>query len=1038
MAIGDINNDGLLDIYFTSNNGSNRLYLNEGNLRFRDITELAGVAGSEFWSTGVSMADVNADGLLDIYVLNSGPDLSGKNSRRNELFVNQGNLEFKEEAQKYNLDDNAYSVHAVFFDYDGDGDLDCYLLNNAYTGKGGNDTQKYFKVKRSDVSNTGGDKLLRNDDGKFIDVSAEAGIYQGANGFGLGIAVGDVNGDVRPDVYISNDFWERDYLYINQGDGTFSEELIQRTGHVSQSSMGNDIGDVNNDGLQDIYVTDMLPIDIHRIKTMTIFASYLTERRQYFNEYHLQYVHNTLQMNNGNGTFRELGFLSGTAATDWSWAAMMLDFQNDGWKDIFVTNGVYRDITDKDFDDQVLNRKEIARTVRERGEFDVFDFLNRMPSKKIKNKAFVNNKDNTFSDKSDSLGFYKPSFSNGVAYGDLDNDGDLDLVVSNIEDESFVYENRSEKHYKNNYLKVRLEGEKKNPFGIGAYVEVHASGTKQIAENIPARSFQSTVAPYLHFGLGEQSRVDSVVVVWPDRQMQVVKDIEADQEIVVKQSSAVQQYVSEAVGAEDPVIEEVTDNVVSGNINHSENEHVDYDDEPLLPHMLSTEGPDVTVGDVNGDRLEDFYVTGSMDSQGKVFIQQEDGVLRQQENSDFGKDNYESAASALFDIDGDGDLDLMVAPGGNQHVLDSSYYRVRAYANDGSGIFAPAEHLAPKVEINASGIHAKDFDSDGDDDVFIGARVTPKEYGVNPRSYLLRNDGSGNWTDVTPEQLRRPGMVTGATWADYDADGDSDLIVVGEWMPIMLFENLNGTLQYDGSIERSHGWWTRIRKVDLDADGDPDFVLGNWGLNSKFRASPDRPMTMYVNDFDDNGDTEFIINARFLTGEGAYPFHTYEDLIKVLPGLKERIKDNGEYAGKKYEDLLPYDQRKDAERKVLHTLHSSLLINTREGFELRKLPLEAQVAPVFGIVSADFDNNSTTDLFLLGNMHRLKPEVGRLDSNYGVILYNDGHLNYSFQPYNQTDTFIQGEVRDAAEIVLDGRRHIIVARNDDRLMILRR
>lgn len=1039
VAIGDINNDSLPDIYFTSNQGDNKLYLNEGSFEFRDITEDAKVSGDGFWSTGVSMVDVNADGLLDIYVLNSGPDVSKENDRENELFINQGDLTFKEKAEEYNLNDDSFSVHAVFFDYDGDNDLDCYLLNNSYTGKGETDVQKYLSGSRNSVSKKGGDKLLRNENSQFTDVSKKAGIYQGEIGFGLDASVGDINGDDRPDIYVSNDFWERDYMYINQGDGTFKEEVRQRTGHISHSSMGSDIGDINNDGFQDVYVTDMLPADVRRTKTMTVFPPYRSESKDYFRNYHFQYVHNTLQVNNGNGTFREMGFLSGTSMTDWSWAALMFDFQNNGWKDIFVANGVYRDITDKDFNKEVLNKDAIERIVKEKGRFDVFDFLERMPSEKIANYAFQNNKNNTFSNLSDSLGFNEPSFSNGAAYADIDNDGDLDIVINNIEDQAFVYENQSDKYFNNHFLRVELEGGEQNPFGVGAQVELYASGNNQVAENIPARSFQSTVAPYLHFGLNKQTVVDSLVVTWPDGQINVRRNVKADQFIVVEKTSPTRKSNFSDTDDDNPIIKEVTENVIDGDTRHVENKYIDYDDEPLLPHMLSVEGPDLTVGDVNGDGLDDFYVTSSMDDNGKLFIQQEDGTLHRRRGLDCDiEDSYESDAAELFDIDGDGDLDLLVAPGGNQYAPNSSYYRVRAYVNDGNGIFTKAMHMAPEVNINASTLRAADLDGDGNTDVFIGARVTPNDYGVDPRSYLLENDGNGNWTDVTPEYLKHPGMITDAVWADYDTDGDSDLIVVGEWMPIMLFKNQDGTLQHHRSIEQSHGWWTRIKKADLDGDRDFDFVLGNWGENSKFKASPDRPMTMYVNDFDGNGKSEFIINTYLPAEEKSYPFHTYNDLTKVLPGLKERFKGHHEYARTTYKELFPPNQRKGAHQKKAHTLRSSLLINTEGGFDLRELPLEAQVAPVFGIVPDDFvDEDSTIDLLLLGNMHRLKPEVGRLDGNYGVFLRGDAGLSYSFQPYHKTDTFIRGEVRDAAKLTLDGERHIVIARNDDELMVFK-
>lgn len=1038
VAIGDINNDGLPDIYFTSNQGDNKLYLNEGGFEFKDITKAAGVDGQGFWTTGVSMVDVNADGLLDIYVLNSGLSLSGKNDRKNELLINQGNLTFEEKAKEYKLDRGSFSVHATFFDYDGDGDLDCYLLNNNYTGKRNSVNRRYLKEKRSGISKTGGDKLLRNENGKFTDVSKEAGIYQGSIGFGLDISVGDVTGDKLPDIYISNDFWERDYLYINQGDGKFTEEVRGRTGHISKSSMGNAIGDINNDGFQDIYVTDMLPPDIHRTKTMTDFPPYRAENNDYFESYHFQFVQNTLQVNNGNGTFRELGFLSETAMTDWSWAALMFDFQNDGWRDIFVTNGVYRDITDKDFTEDFLSKEAIAKIVRQQGTFDVFDFLDKMPSKKISNFAFKNDRDNTFTNRSDSLGFYKPSFSNGAAYGDLDNDGDLDIVINNIEDKAFIYENKTDKYHDNNYLRVEFEGGDENPFGVGAHVELYTRGNRQIAENIPARTFQSTVPPYLHFGLNKINIVDSLVVTWTDGQTQTRKDVKANRVIEIDKDSSEKEPATQIKNNVNPIVNDVTEDVINGDAEHVENSYVGYNDEPLLPHMLSAEGPDLTVGDVNNDGLDDFYVTSSMDGKGKLFIQQEDGTMYRRKSLDFeAEEAYESAAANLFDIDGDGDLDLMVAPGGNQYKLDSSFYRVRVYANNGDGDFTKAMHMAPDVNINASTICVEDIDGDGDKDVFIGARVTPNDYGVDPRSYLLENDGSGNWTDVTPERLKRPGMVTDAVWADYDNDGDSDLVVVGEWMPISLFENQDGTLQHDRFIDQSHGWWNRIEKADLDSDGDSDFVLGNWGMNSKFKASSDKPMTMFVNDFDDNGSNEFVINTYLPDEDRPHLFHTYEDLVDVIPVIKERVEDRQEYANKTYEDIFSYDQRKDAQKKEVHTLRSSLLVNTEGGLDLQELPLEAQASPVFGIVPANFSGNSTTDLLLLGNMHRLKPEVGRLDSNYGVFLHANKPLDYSFQPYHQTDTLIRGEVRDASKILLDGERHIVITRNDDELMILK-
>lgn len=1035
VAVGDINNDGLVDLYFTANQGPNKLYLNEGDFRFRDITESAGVAGTRPWTTGVTMADVNGDGLLDIYVLNSA-DLKG-NNRRNELFINQGDNTFIEEAEKYNLDINAFSVHASFFDYDQDGDLDCYLVNNSFKGTGAN-MRQLLQQSRDGVDEFGGDKLLRNDDGVFTDVSQQAGIYQGEIGFGLGAIVGDVNKDYRPDIYVSNDFWERDYLYINQGDGSFSEELVKRTSHVSQSSMGSDMGDINNDGRMDIFTTDMLPTDAARIKTMTVFDDYHVEDMDYHDSFHYQYVQNTLQLNNRNGTFSEIGFLSGVAATDWSWGALMFDFSNNGWNDIFVSNGIYKDVTDKDFRNFIQDKSNIARIVREKGEFNVLDFLERLPSQKIKNAAFTNNKDKTFTNRPDSLGFYEPTFSNGAAYGDLDNDGDLDLVVNNLNSEASVYRNETDKYHGNHYLNVKFKGEGQNPFGLGAHVTLFVDGKQQVAENITSRSFQSAVPAKLHFGLGKSTRVDSLLVIWPDHRVEIQENVKADQTITLEQASASQKYEAPPEENIDPIIKDVTGQTITSDISHVEDNYIDFEDNRLLPHMLSNRGPDLEVGDINGDGLEDLYVGSSAKGTDKLFFQKENGTLGPYINSAIIRDGtHETTASELVDLDTDGDLDLVVGNGGNQVELSSLHNRLRAYENDGKGNFISISKQMPRIRVDASTIQAADFDGDQDMDLFVGARVIPKEYGADPRSFLLENNGDGKLTDVTPDELKQAGMITEAIWTDYDADGDKDLMVVGEWMPIMFFNNNEGQIEFDYSLKDSRGWWSALKEVDLDNDGDMDYVLGNWGLNSKFQATPERPVTMYVNDFNNKGNSEFIITTYQPGDDTAYPFPTYDDLMKEMPFLKERIPNHHQYAEMTYEQIFTSAEREGAIKKEVQTLSSAILINNDGDFELRNLPLEAQVAPVYSIMAEDFNNDEMTDLLLLGNQHGLKPEVGRLADNYGVFLFNQGDLNYKFVPYDQTNVVVQGEVRDAKVINIGGERHFIISRNGDDLMIFK-
>jgi len=1038
VGLGDVNNDGLPDIYFTSNQGKNRLYLNQGNFRFKDITDSAGVGGNAFWSAGVSMVDINNDGMLDIYVLNSG-DIFGSD-RRNELFINQGNLTFTEEAEKYNLDDNAFSVHAVFFDYDGDGDLDCYLLNNSYILQKPKGWKKE-KEARGIPDSLGGDKLLRNDpspDGTgriFTDVSEQAGIYQGELGFGLGIAVGDVNGDMKPDIYVSNDFWERDYLYINKGDGTFQDKIISAMDHISQSSMGNDIADINNDGWLDIYVTDILADDIHRLKTMTRFDPYQRPEPKYHSQFHYQGVHNTLQVNNGTGSFRETSFLSGVAATDWSWASLIFDFNNDGWKDIYVTNGMLKDITDFDFAEFINDEKNIKKIVRERGTFNVFDFLDRMPSQKIKNSGFVNTGGHIFKNRTDSLGFFEPAFSHGAAYGDLDNDGDLDMVVNNLNEKAFVYQNNTERYFENHYLQVYFEGGVHNLQGIGSRVEIFYDGKQQILENIPARAYQSTVTPYLHFGLGQTERLDSLRVIWPDHAMQTLNNVNTNQILTLKKEDATQKFTQPALDNKQ-LLTEITHQKLKGDYIHTENFHNDFKSEVMLPHMLSTEGPALAVGDVNGDGKDDFWMAGAKDEVDKIFIQQKDGTLSHQPNPYFEIErSFESTAGVFIDLNSDGNPDLLLGSGGYDMTLQGDAYKLRAYKNNGNGVFTSAHNLAPQLNINTAVLSVNDFDQDGDKDLFVGARAQPRNYGIDPRSYLFRNEGNGEWTDVTPEKMKNAGMITDAVWTDYNQNGYSDLVIVGEWMPVMMFRNKKGRVIFDTQIANSEGWWSAIETVDLHYDGDVDFVLGNWGANSRFNASVNKPMNLYVNDFNADYSDDFVITTFVADGNKAYPFATFKDLVMEFPDIRNRISTHQEFAGKTYKDIFTPQQREGAEHKQVVTLHSSLLVNDNGSFQLQKLPVEAQISPVHKIIVSDFNRDDISDLLLMGNHHGLKPEVGWLGSNHGVLLIGDGDANFTFVSYHQTNIEIKGEIRDASLLQINGLDHLLVGRNNDSLLL---
>ena len=1039
VGIGDINNDGRLDLYFTSNQGKNKLYLNEGDFTFTDITENAGVAGSAFWSTGVSMVDINNDGYLDIYVLNSG-DISG-DDRRNELFINQGDSTFVERASAYGLDFNSFSVHATFFDYDGDGDLDCYLLNNSYQGQ---KPQGWRADTRSIADSLGGDKLLRNDphpeqDGQrvFTDVSQEAGIHQGELGFGLGVAVGDLNGDNRPDIYVSNDFWERDYLYINQGDGTFSDEIIGAMDHISQSSMGNDIADLNNDGLMDIYVTDMLANTDARLKTMTMFDAYHRDEPKYHEKFHYQYVHNTLQMNDGTGLFSEMAFASGVAATDWSWAPLLFDFDNDGWKDIYVTNGVLRDITDLDFSDFISNRRNIERIVREKGTFNIADFLDRLPSQKIKNVGFVNNRDKTFSEQSDSLGFHTPSFSNGAAYGDLDNDGDLDLVVNNINQPAFIYQNNADQYTNNNYLNVTFEGSPDNVTGIGAKVTIYQDSTLQVVEHQPAKVYQSTLAQGVHFGLGKHRRIDSLKVIWPDGSVEIKKSIKANQTLTLskRDAGADGEEFNPKIKDSD-LLSDVTSIQLEGDITHKEKFVNDFENEPMLPQMLSTLGPAIIKEDFNNDGRIDFWVGGANDSADKIFMQQPDGTFKQTPNPEFEFDRInESTAAATIDMNSDGFPDLLVGSSGYNNPLESGPYALRAYENNGRGYFARRPKWAPKINVSTTVMLADDIDGDGDKDLFIGARVVPKNYGVSPRSYLLRNDGNGTWTDITPKRLKKAGMITDATFTDYNNDGRDELILVGKWMPVMVFKKENGALVFDKQIDESEGWWTSITPIALNGDTGSHFVLGNWGTNSRYSASPEKPLSLHMNDFDGDEQIDFVISSHYMNEQISTPVATYRTLSSEFPAITSRVSSHQQYAYKAIEDIFTDSQLRGVKTKKAVTLQSSILVNKNGSFTIKALPIEAQIAPVYSTITRDFNGDGVTDLLLLGNQYDVKPDVGRLGSNHGVVFLLDENLNSRFVPYGLTGNRIKGEIRDAATFTIDGDGYLLVGRNDANLSL---
>jgi len=1041
VAIGDLTGDGLPEIFLTSNMGGNHLYLNEGKFRFRDVTEAAGVRGKGFWATGATFADVNGDGRLDIYVCYSG-NVEGKR-RANELYINkglnaQGEPVFAEEAAAYGIADEGYSTHAIFFDYDRDGDLDLYVVNNSFRPVSSFGLQNIRNVRNA----SGGDKLYRNDGGHFTDVSAKAGIYGSEIAFGLGVAVGDMNGDGWPDIYVSNDFFERDYLYINNRDGTFTEDLEREMPSISYSSMGLDMADVNNDGLLDIYTTDMLPEDEYRYKLTTSIESWDVYQARVKNDYHHQFTRNMLHLNNGNGTFSEIGQMAGVARTDWSWSALIADFDLDGKKDIHVTNGIERDVTSQDYIAFLANNETMASAMQGGKRVDFLRLVNAMTSTPLPNYVFRNNGDLTFSNVGAAWGLDARGFSNGAAYGDLDGDGALDLVVNNVNQEAFVYRNNARTQLKNRYLQVKLDGEGGNRFAIGAKVTVTSGGANQFQELMPSRGFQSSVDYVLTFGLGERSTADSVTVKWPDDRLSVNRNVSADQRLVLRQREAAMSGSAVEPKPVAPILADVTDRVALDFV-HRENAFVDFDRERLIPKLLSTEGPYMAVADVNGDGLADAFIGGAKDQPGRLLLQKRSGGFTATNERVFEVDRIsEDLGAAFFDANGDGFPDLYVVSGGNEFSEMAPALQDRLYLNDGRGNFRKATEALPSESASGSRVAAADFDGDGDVDLFVGGRVIPGQYGIDPPSALLVNDGHGHFTDATARlapELAHVGMVTDATWQDVNGDGRLDLVVVGEWMPITIFLNKgNGKLERTETpgLEKSDGWWNRIVAGDFTGHGRVDFIVGNLGLNTRFHASDSEPGIMYVKDVDGNGFVEQII-ACYNNGR-SYPLVLRDDLVRSLPYLKERYLSYAKYAGETVGDVFPGDQLRDAVVKHAYTYATSLARNNGDGsFTLIPLPREAQFSPVYGILARDIDGDGKLDLLLAGNFDGVKPETGRMSAGYGVFLRGNGKGEFTPVRATESGFFVPGQARDIKRITTPQGELYVVTRNNDRPLVFR-
>lgn len=1017
VAVGDLNGDGLQDLYFTGNMTDNKLYLNQGNMQFKDITTDAGVTGRPGpWKTGVTIADVNGDGKLDIYICYSGKIRAEK--RVNQLFINQGNDAagvpmFKDMTADYGLDFPSFSTQAYFFDYDRDGDLDLLLVNHNPARISILD-DAFVKEMTAKKDNESGIRLLRNDNNHFIDITPASGIINTSLSYGLAAGIADINGDGWPDIYVSNDYSIPDRLYINNGKGGFTDELQKQIGHTSFYSMGNDVADINNDGKPDIYTLDMLPEDNKRQKLLFGVDNYEAFDLNLRVGFYYQYMRNMLQINNGNNSFSETGQLAGISNTDWSWSPLFADYDNDGWKDLFVSNGYTRDYTNMDFLKFMGDNLKDRRVMRK----DLLDFVSQMPSSQMKSYLFKNNGNATFTNTSEQWGITLPSNSNGAAYVDLDNDGDLDLVVNNINQPAFVYENQAAKQNDNHYLALKLNGSGANTQGIGAKVSIYSGNKMQYLEQMPTHGYQSTVSPVLHFGLGKDKQVDSLRITWQSGKSQIIQKVKANEQLVLNEKEAT--GVSPVQKQIEPVFKEVPAPVA---FRESDNTTNDFKRQPLMVNSISFSGSILTKGDVNGDGLEDIYAGAHDGKAGVLYLQQKDGKFISKTVPAFEADkNSTDAAALFFDANGDGKSDLYVGSGGYaDYKPDDALLQDRLYLNDGKGNFSKVNNALPKMISSKSCVKAADINGDGFPDLFVGGRVVPGRYPEAPESYILINDGKGHFTDETAKYnpaLKNIGMVTDAAWVDMNGDKKPDLVLVGEWMPITVFENsgtklTNVTTKYFD--KKYAGWWNCLQVSDINHDGHPDIVAGNVGLNTQCKASDAEPAEMFYKDFDDNGSVDPML--CFYIQHKSYPFVSRDELLDQLSVMRSRFPDYKSYADATMDKIFTPEELKDVKKLTTNELATACFISNGQGrLKQVALPLQAQYSPVFTITTLDYDHDGKDDLLLCGNINKARIRFGKYDANYGVLLKGDGKGNYQYISQPKSGFNIRGDVRSVVQL----------------------